>query len=320
MNYMEGLNQSISYIEDSLFDAPDYNRAAQIAGMSKSTYQRFFLAVAAMPLEEYIRKRRLQYAVQELTKTNRKVIDIAMQCGFDSASAFSRAVSRFTGCSPSQIRKNGAPVYFPRLNFQIRMSEGEMALNKTALVRIEERRNEKVVCFSVDCVDPENAAWAMMSAWCRENIPDRAARRFLGVAPLGHHPQGERHLNASEHVCHPYTAMMYLIEDERDQRDFHGKRVEDAPKGLFLVNEVALNQYDENGKLDVALSLMKASEAFVEFMKQTPGYTFDCGAGVFYEEHVFSEQWFQNGGAADGLRMWVPIARARDAMRTPVGG
>lgn len=32
-------------------------------------------------------------------------------------------------------------------------------MNETAIVKIEEHRNEKVVCFSVDCIDPENEAW-----------------------------------------------------------------------------------------------------------------------------------------------------------------
>ena len=70
-----------------------------------------------------------------------------------------------------------------------------------------------------------------------------------------------------------------------------------------------LNQFDENGNMDIALSLMKASEAFVEFMKDTSGYEFDCLAGIFYEEHIFSEKWFQNGGVPDGFRMWVPIIK-----------
>ena len=46
MNYIEGLNQSIAYIEDNLFEEINYERVARIAGMSKSTYQRFFLLIA----------------------------------------------------------------------------------------------------------------------------------------------------------------------------------------------------------------------------------------------------------------------------------
>lgn len=45
-------------------------------------------------------------------------------------------------------------------------------MNETALVKIEEHRNEKVVCFTVDCVDPENEAWGQMSEWCKKNVPN----------------------------------------------------------------------------------------------------------------------------------------------------
>ena len=309
MDYTEGLNLSIAYIEDNLFEEIDFERAARIAGMSKSTYQRFFLLIANMTLDEYIRKRKLQYAVRELMNTEYKVIDIAMKCGYNSATAFSRAVHSFTGNTPSKIRKEGSSVCFPKLNFRIQVREGEMVMNETAIVKIEEHRNEKVVSFTVDCVDPENEAWRQMSEWCKENVPDRTARRYVGVASSGHHPQGVEHQNASEHVKHPYKAMMYLIGDGCSREEFCGLKVEDAPSGLFLVSDVTLNQFDENENMDIALSLIKASEAFVEFMKNTVGYEFDCPAGIFYEEHIFSERWFQNGGVPDGFRMWVSIIK-----------
>ena len=286
MDYVEGLNLSIAYIEANLLEEIDFEKAARIAGMSKSTY-----------------------AIKELTDTDHKVIDIAMKCGYNSATAFSRAVHNFTGTTPSKIRKEGTFVCFPKLNFQIRVNEGEMIMNETALVKIEEHRNEKVVSFSVDCVDPENEAWKQMSEWCKKNVPDRTARRYVGVAPSGHHPQGVGHQNASEHIKHPYIAMMYLVGDECGQKEFCGLKVEDAPSGLFLVNDVALNQFDENDNMDIALSMMKASEAFVEFVNNTSGYEFDCPAGIFYEEHIFSESWFQNGGVPSGFRMWVSIIK-----------
>ncbi|MDE7294960.1 MAG: AraC family transcriptional regulator, partial [Oscillospiraceae bacterium] len=173
MDYIEGLNLSIAYIEDDLFEDIDYERAARIAGMSKSTYQRFFLLIAGMTLDEYIRKRKLQYAIRELTDTEHRVIDIAMKYGYSSEAAFSRAMRNFTGITPSKIRKEGLTVCFPKLNFQIRIKEDEMIVNETAIVKIEEHRDEKVVCFAVDCVDPENEAWGQMSEWCKKNIPDR---------------------------------------------------------------------------------------------------------------------------------------------------
>ena len=88
-----------------------------------------------------------------------------------------------------------------------------MIKNETAIVKVEEHRNEKVVCFTVDCIDPENEAWGKMSEWCKQNVPDRTARRYVGVALSGHHPQGEEHQNASEHIEHPYKAMIRILMD-----------------------------------------------------------------------------------------------------------
>ena len=42
----------------------------------------------------------------------------------------------------------------------------------------------------------------------------------------------------------------------------------------------------------------------MEFVRGTPGYAFDCGAGFFCEEQIFTERWFQPGGVPDGFRMW----------------
>lgn len=59
MDYTEVFNLSIAYIEDNLFEEIDFERAAWIAGMSKSTYHCFFLLIENMTLDEYIRKRKI---------------------------------------------------------------------------------------------------------------------------------------------------------------------------------------------------------------------------------------------------------------------
>lgn len=65
--------------------------------------------------------------------------------------------------------------------------------------------------------------------------------------------------------------------------------------------------YDENQSLDMALCIMKASEAFMEFVKNTDLYEFDCEKGIFYEEHIFNDEWFATGGVPSGFKIWVPV-------------
>ena len=309
MNYLQGLRNAIEYAEEHILDAIDFDEVSRCAGMSKSSFQRFFLLIADMTFSEYIRKRRIDGAIRDICNTDEKIIDIAMKYRYDSAAAFSRSVKMLTGMKPSEIRQNGSDFHFPKLIFEISIREGKLIMNKTPIVKIEEHHNEKVIAFRVDCENPESVAWGLMSKWCIENISDRTGRRYVGIAPIGHHPNGNSHQNASEQETHPYVAMMFLVGDECEKKSFHGLDVEDAPEGLFLVNDVVLNQYDENGDLDMALSMMRASESFVEFMNKTDQYEFDCGKGIFFEEHIFSERWFEQGGVPDGFKMWVPILK-----------
>lgn len=315
MSYLSGINNAIEYIEAHLTDFLDYDNVYKTAGMSKSSFQKFFVCITDMPLSEYIRKRKLQCAAQELSTADTTVTDVSVKYGYDSLSAFSRAMHAYAGKTPAQIVTSGVNTVFPKLHLEVSVNQGALVMNEKQIVRIEEHKNEKVVFIDVDCINPETEAWGQMSKWCVQNIPDRTARRFVGLAPKGHHPNGENHQNAEEHTSHPYRAMMFLLDSEIQEieklgkNDYKGLSVMDAPKGLFLVNDVALDQYDENGVMDMALSMIKASEAFVEFMKTSEIYEFDCKQGIFYEEHIFSEKWFNNGGTPDAFKMWVPILK-----------
>lgn len=54
----------------------------------------------------YIKKRRLSHAARELVYTERRVIDIALDHGFESGEAFSRAFKAVYHTSPACYRKN----------------------------------------------------------------------------------------------------------------------------------------------------------------------------------------------------------------------
>ncbi len=307
MNYISNMNEALAYINENIDKEIDLDKISKIACMSKSSFQKMFLFIADTSIGEYIRKLRLNLAAQDLINTDEKIIDISLKYGYESAAAFSRAFKNLYGKTPSLVREDKTIEFFPPIKIEIEISKGEMKMNNKAIIKVEEHRGEKAICFEVDCYDAEERAWGQMSKWCKENIPDRTARRYVGLAPKGHHPDGEPHKDASEHVKHPYQAMMLLIGEEGHAETFHGMPVVDAPEGIYLVNDVALNQFDNDGNLDMALSMMKASDAFMEFVQNTDGYEFDMKKGVFYEEHIFSEDWFQKGGLPTAFKMWVPV-------------
>ncbi len=102
----EGIQAAIDYIEANLTGDMDVHDIAARAYISAFHFQRLFSALCGLPLGEYIRRRRLTLAAQELTK-GMKVIDAAMKYGYDSPDSFARAFRRFHGVLPSQATQPG---------------------------------------------------------------------------------------------------------------------------------------------------------------------------------------------------------------------
>ena len=63
----------IKYIEEHLTEKIDYNKLAKILSVSEQSMQRIFVFITNMSLSEYIRKRRLSKAYEELKNSDIKI-------------------------------------------------------------------------------------------------------------------------------------------------------------------------------------------------------------------------------------------------------
>lgn len=102
----EGIQAAIDYTEANLTEDIDVHDIAARAYVSAFHFQRIFSSLCGVPLGEYIRRRRLTQAAQELLR-GAKVIDTAIKYGYDSPDSFARAFRRFHGVLPSQVRLPG---------------------------------------------------------------------------------------------------------------------------------------------------------------------------------------------------------------------
>lgn len=107
MDWVERLNQSMSYIEEHLTDEIDYDELGRIACCSTYHYQRIFTYMAGISLAEYIRRRKMSLAAIDLQGGKEKIIDVAAKYGYSSPTAFNRAFQSFHGIAPSML-KNGS--------------------------------------------------------------------------------------------------------------------------------------------------------------------------------------------------------------------
>lgn len=86
------------------------SRLAKSLGYSEFYVSRKFNEISGMSLRDYMRYRRLAFALTELRDTDRGILDIALDYGFSSHEAFTRAFRDAYGISPSEYRKNPVPV------------------------------------------------------------------------------------------------------------------------------------------------------------------------------------------------------------------
>lgn len=123
MNPLEPLNRALAHLEEHLEDELDVAALARLAHCSEHHFRRMFSTLAGLPLTEYVRKRRLTRAAQDLQEREMRVLDVAVKYGYGSAEAFTRAFQALHGVNPSECR--GRPLQaFPRLTFQLSIQGG----------------------------------------------------------------------------------------------------------------------------------------------------------------------------------------------------
>lgn len=143
MEWVDGLNKTIAYIEDHLTEEIDYVQLGRLACCSAYHYQRMFAYMAGVSLGEYIRRRRMSRAAVDL-QAGEKVVDVALRYGYQSPTAFNRAFQAIHGIPPSAVRDGGTSVKsYPPLRFTI-MIKGAEEME----FRIEKREAFRVVGVS----------------------------------------------------------------------------------------------------------------------------------------------------------------------------
>lgn len=105
MDWITGIKNALEYIENHLTDTLNYSDIAKQAYSSAYNFQRVFSVLCGMTLGEYIRKRRLSRAGEELMVSDLRVIDIAVKYGYESADGFSKAFKSFHGVLPGDVKK-----------------------------------------------------------------------------------------------------------------------------------------------------------------------------------------------------------------------
>ena len=83
---------------------------SETLGYSEYYTSRKFSEISGMTLKDYIRFRKLAFALKDIRDTDESILDIAVKYGFSSNEAFTRAFKYAYGHTPSEYRNKPVPV------------------------------------------------------------------------------------------------------------------------------------------------------------------------------------------------------------------
>lgn len=105
MHAWQAIQKSLDYIEENLSEDIAMETLARVAALSPFYFQRLFGRLVQKPVNEYLRLRRLARATEALESREKRILDVALECGFSSHASFSRAFRAAYGISPEVYRE-----------------------------------------------------------------------------------------------------------------------------------------------------------------------------------------------------------------------
>jgi AraC-like DNA-binding protein len=99
------VGRALGLLHEKPADAWTLERLSDEAGLSRSSLHERFVHFIGQPPMQYLTQWRMQLAASRMQDTNAKLIDVALQVGYESEAAFSRAFKRVVGVAPGAWRR-----------------------------------------------------------------------------------------------------------------------------------------------------------------------------------------------------------------------
>ncbi|UCG47280.1 MAG: AraC family transcriptional regulator [Phycisphaerales bacterium] len=186
--YNERILRVLILIQKNLDAEMPLNELARAAHFSPYHFHRIFRGMVGESLKEHIRRLRLERAALRLKHTDRSVLEIALEAGYETHEAFSRAFRSLCGCSPSGFRSDNSRICganAPGVHYRENGSMAEFELTtggKTMDVRVEHLEPMRVAFVRhVGPYSQVGKAWEKLCARLGREGLLAGGTRFVGV-------------------------------------------------------------------------------------------------------------------------------------------
>ena len=186
--YKQRILRVLVFIQQHLDQDMALEQLAKVAHFSPYHFHRVFSGIVGETLAEHIRRLRLERAAMRLKHTDRSVLAIALEAGYETHESFTRAFSTLYGCSPSVFRsdkgllpkKAGSVVHYQNGEAieDIELEIGDETMD------VEIRRIEPIRVAFVRHVGPYNEAgkaWDILCTYLGKKGYLGPGSKFIGI-------------------------------------------------------------------------------------------------------------------------------------------
>ena len=99
------LHTALQYIQEHVHLQLRAASVARVINLSTSRFIHWFKEKAGLPYRQHIQEAVLKQAAERLIHSRERILDIALDVGYHSASAFSAAFKHYYKCTPNAFRK-----------------------------------------------------------------------------------------------------------------------------------------------------------------------------------------------------------------------
>lgn len=239
MNYCQVIEQSLHFIETNIKEELTAEQIAHRVGYSVFHFCRIFAIYQGVPLMEFIRKKRLLLSRAELLN-NHRIIEVALDYGFETASGFSKAFRKEFGYSPT--------TYISRMSG---LGIKEIITNMGGVIMdpvIRKKPTFKVAGYGINTSIAESFTKDIAAYWNTYNGENLEAKMYKQLNPPRHGEVG---------ICVPYSdngnaiyLLGVIVDDfEKVTPDMMTITVPEAEYAVFTtppVNNISTAETDDD--------------------------------------------------------------------------
>ena len=99
------INNVYKYVAENFQKKISFDVASSVANMQRSAFCRYFKRKTKKKFSEFVNETRIMHARKLLAETDKTIIEIAFECGYDNTSYFNRQFRQHCSITPTEYKE-----------------------------------------------------------------------------------------------------------------------------------------------------------------------------------------------------------------------